>query len=215
MIQSPPLADSDWSRAEENSSGGSARDSDMRSDFRFGSRPMDESGRFGFGRRQARQRPSIGTRMFRFVTRFTIAVLIGVGATLGWQSYGDAATEMLAARAPALAPLLPVLTAKPTLAAASGGRTQQLETLSSNIDAVRASVDQLAARQDQMAQRIVALQAVEEDIRQKISFTPPPPAPQAAAISQLKPAQPKVPSPAAQLSPAPRPAAAGPVPLTR
>ena len=217
MIQSPPLADNDWTRAEGTSPAGSAQDADIRPDCRFGSRPVGESGRFGFRRRQAaRQQPSIVRRMFRFVTRFTVAVLIGVGATLGWQSYGDAATEMLAARAPALAPLLPFLMTKPPSAVATfAGRTPQLETMSSNLDAVRASVDQLAAVQNQMAQRIAALQAVEEDIRQKISFTPQAPAAQAAAVAQPKPAPPKVPSPAAQISSAPRPAAAAPVPLTR
>lgn len=212
MIQSPPLAENDWPRAEETSPGRSERDPDARSDFRFGSRPIEATTR----RRQvARGRPSFGRRMFRSIARFSLAVLIGVGATLGWQSYGDVAGEMLVARAPVLAWLVSVSTAKsPIVAATSTGRMQQLEPLASNLDVVRRSVDQLAAKQDQMAQSIAALQAVGEDIRQKISFTPPAPAPQ-AAIPQQKPAQPKVQSPAVQSSSVPRPTPGGPVLLTR
>lgn len=218
MIQSPPLAENDSPRAEETSPGRSARDPDARSDFRFGSRPLEASTDPATRRRQvARGRPSFGRRIARSIARFSLAVLIGIGATLGWQSYGDVAGEMLAARAPVLAWLLSVSTAKsPIVAATSTGRMQQLEPLAFNLDVVRRSVDQLTAKQDQMAQSIAALQAVEEDIRQKISFTPPPPppAPQ-AAIPQQKPAQPKVQSPAVQSSSVPRPTPGAPVLLTR
>jgi hypothetical protein len=47
-------------------------------------------------------RPSIVRRMFRALARFSIAVLIGVCATLAWQSYGDKAREMLSTRVPSL-----------------------------------------------------------------------------------------------------------------
>jgi hypothetical protein len=205
--QSPPLT------AEEPSSGGFARDPDARSDQRIGRRRMKPSidsphhYRFGEGP-LASGRPSIGRRIFRTLTRFSIAVLIGVGATLGWQTYGDAAKEMLVARAPALAWVLSVPTTKsPVVAATSTDPTQQLAPLASNLDAVRRSVEQLAAKQEQMAQNIAALKAVEEDIRQKISSTPsaPAPAPQAASIPQPKPPQPKAQSSAVQSSSVPRP----------
>jgi hypothetical protein len=39
---------------------------------------------------------------------------------------------------------------------------------------VRQGVELLAAKQEQMAQNIATLQAVGEDIRQKMSYTPPP-----------------------------------------
>jgi hypothetical protein len=225
MVQSPPLADNDWPRVEENSSARSsstrsARDSDVRSDFRSGSRSIEEMTapvRFRTGEQQ-----SIGGRMFRAVSRFAMAVLIGVGATLGWQSYGDAATEMLAAQAPTLAYVLAFLPTKPPIAAAATTeRAPQLEPLAADLDAMRQSVDQLAARQNQMVQRIAALQAVEEDIRQRISMTPQPAAQaaQAAAVPQQKPAQPKVQPQAAQASSpsssVPRAPAAGPLGLTR
>jgi hypothetical protein len=116
--------------------------------------------------------------MLRSLTRFSIAALIGVGATLSWQSYGDAAKEMVIARAPTLAWLLSISTTKPpVVATTSPDPMQQLAPLASNLDVVRRSVEQLAAKQEQMAQNIAALQAVEEDIRQKLSSTPPPPGP--------------------------------------
>ena len=204
--QSPPLT------AEEPSSGGLARDPDVRSDQRIGRRRMKPSidphhYRFGEGP-VASGRPSIGRRIFRTLTRFSITVLIGVGATLGWQSYGDAAKEMLVARAPALGWVLSVSTTKsPVVAATSTDPMQQLAPLASNLDVVRRSVEQLAAKQEQMAQNIAALRAVEEDVRQKMSSTPPAPAPvqQAASIPQPKPPQPKAQSSAVQSSSVPRP----------
>ena len=191
--QSPPLT------AEEPSSGGLVRDLDVRSDQRIGRRRMKPSidsphhYRFGDGP-LASGRPSIGRRIIRALTRFSIAVLIGVGATLGWQSYGDAAKEMLVVRAPVLAWVLSVPTTKPpVVAATSTDPMQQLAPLASNLDVVRRSIEQVAAKQEQMAQNIAALKAVEEDIRQKMSSTPPAPTPAqpAASIPPPKPPQPK------------------------
>ena len=205
--QSPPLT------AEETSSGGPARDPDVRSDQGIGRRrikpSIDPPHPYRFGEGQlASGRPSIGTRIFRALTRFSIAVLIGVGATLGWQSYGDEAKEMLVARAPTLAWVLSVSTTKsPVVAATSTDPMQQLAPLTFNLDIVRRSVEQLAYKQEQIAQNIAALQAVEEDIRLKMSFTPPSPVPaqQAASIPQPKPPQPRAQSSAAQPSSVPRP----------
>ena len=210
--QSPPLAETEWLTAEETSSDGSARDPDARSDLRSGRRPLKapiqspHPSRLN-DREVASDRPSIGRRMLRSLTRFSIAALIGVGATLAWQqSYGDAAKEMVIARAPMLAWALSVSTTKsPVVAATSPDPMQQLAPLTFNLDVVRRSVDQLAAKQGQMAQNIAALQAVEEDIRQKVSSTPPAPAQQAASIPQPKPPQPKAPSSAVQSSSVPRP----------
>jgi hypothetical protein len=205
--QSPPLT------AEEPSYGGLARDPDVRSDQRMGRRRMkpsiDSSHHYRFGEGPlASGRSSVGRRIFRSLARFSIAVLIGVGATLGWQS--DAAKEMLLARAPALAWVLSVSTTKsPVVAATSTDPMPRLAPLASNLDVVRRGVEQLAAKQEQLAQNIAALKAVEEDIRQKMSSTPPAPAPvppqQAASIPQPKPPQPKTQSSAAQSPSVPRP----------
>jgi hypothetical protein len=136
-------------------------------------------------------------------------------ATLAWQSYGDAAREMVIARAPTLAWLLSVSTTRsPAVAATSLDPVQQLGPLASNLDVVRRNVEQLAAKQDQMAQNIAALQAVEEDIRQKMSYTPPSPSQQAAPIQQPKPPLPKAQSSALQSVPRPPPPA-GPLVLSR
>ena len=208
--QSPPLAEKQWPSDEEISSGGPVRDPDARSDRsagRWRTKPsIDTSYAYRFGEGQAKSgRPSIGRRIARSLTRFSIAVLIGVGATLGWQSYGDAAKEMAVARAPMLAWLLPTSTTKsPVVAATSAGPLQQLEPLASNLDVVRRGVEQLAHNQEQIAQNIAALRAVEEDIRQKMSLTPPAPAQQAASIPQPKPPQPKAPSSTLQSSSVPR-----------
>jgi hypothetical protein len=207
--QSPPLAEKQWPSAEDISPGGLARDPDARSDQRIRMKPsIDSPHPYRFGERRATSgRPSIGRRIVRSLTRFSITVLIGVGATLGWQSYGDAAKEMVVPRAPTLAWLLSISTAKsPVMAATSPGPVQQLEPLASNLDIVRRSVEQLAYKQEQIAQNIAALQAVEEDIRLKMSFTPPSPVPaqQAASIPQPKPPQPRAQSSAVQSSSVPR-----------
>jgi len=44
---------------------------------------------------RAAGRPSISRRMIRAVARFCITALIGVGATLAWQTHGDQANEII------------------------------------------------------------------------------------------------------------------------
>ena len=209
--QGQPLTENERLAAEETSSG-FARDPDARSDQRIGGRrrmrpSIDPPYSYRFGDRQmASGRPSIGKRIFRVLTRFSIAALIGVGATLGWQSYGDVAKEMLVARVPTLAWVLSVSTKSPVVAATSTDPMQQLAPLASNLDVVRRNVERLAARQEQMALSIAALQVVEEDVRQKISSTAAAPAPaqQVTSIPQSKPPQPKAHSSVAQSSSVPR-----------
>ena len=213
--QSPPLAEKEWQTAE-------AHDLDAISDQRIGRRPVkpsNHSSRSSSLKHDpvASNRSPLGRRIFRTLARFFIAVLIGVGGTLAWQSYGDAAREMVVARAPTLAWVLSISTTKPpAVAATSAGPMQQLAPLASNLDVVRHNVEELATRQDQMARNIATLQAVEEDIRQKMSSTPASPSQPAAPIPQPKPPQPRaqssaVPSPSVPRSPPP----AGPLVLTR
>lgn len=188
---------------------GRARDLDARSERRIDmppnnspSRPPHSSSR---NAGQAKpDRPSIGRRIFRALTRFLVAVLIGVGLTLAWQSYGDAARAMLAARAPGLAELLPLSTTKSAVVTATSPATmEQLAPLASNLEVVRHSLELLAAKQDQMAQNIAALQAADEEIRQKILSTPA--VQQPASILQPKPImQPRAESPTVPSASAPR-----------
>ena len=200
MRQGSQRAEDDWLRTEEVSSGGSAHSS-ARHDPRFGSRPIEPPSRM---KRQAWDQPSMGRRMSRSVARFTVAVLFGVGATLGWQSYGDVVREMLVERAPTLAWLMSMSAAKPPIPAkTSTSQTQQIEPLASKLDTMRLSVDQLYAKQDQMAQRIAVLQAIEEDIRQKMSYASSSPSQQAASIPQQKPPQGRAQSPSVAHAPPP------------
>jgi hypothetical protein len=126
--------------------------------------------------------------------RYSVVLLIGIGVTLAWQSYGDEAMQMVRTKAPSLAWLLPVSTAKPAdqwsnAAAASSpqlaqqlevGLVQQLmlglvavrrsvEQVAIKVDQLAAKQEQLAAKQDQMAQNIATLQSVEQEISKKMS----------------------------------------------
>ena len=207
--QSPPLADND---ADANDSHRAfARDQEARSEPRFGRRAAPAP-----VYADAPPRKSLGRRMFRSVARFVILISIGVGATLGWQAYGDMAKQMFAANAPEQAWLLSYLpgTKPPAAVAAAASPALQLEPLAANLDAMRRSFEQLAVRQDQMARSIAALQATNEDIRQKMSSQPPAPAPanaMAAVPPPPKPAAPKLqPAPGAPARPS---ASAAPVPI--
>src|SRR6266568_8617166 len=53
------------------------------------------------------KRPSPGKRASRALARFLITFCIGVAAILAWQSYGDAAREMIASSSPQLSWLAP------------------------------------------------------------------------------------------------------------
>lgn len=184
--QSPPLAENDTA---PESAPRFARDDEDRGP-QFGRRPIPSIQMF------PPQRPSLGRRMFRAVFRFVFVLLLGVGATLGWQAYGDMAKQMLAAHAPPeyawMLSYLPA-TKPPAAVAAAAGPALQLEPLASNIEFVRRSVEQLALKQEQMARTIAALQAVDEDIRQKVSQPPAAAAPAqpVAAAPPPKPAPPK------------------------
>jgi hypothetical protein len=180
--QSPPIAEKDWPTAEETSSR-PVRGQDARSEPRFGGRPLNGS---IHSLHPASDRPSIGRRIFRSLTRFSIAVLIGVGATLAWQS--DSAKQMVVVRAPTLAWLLSV--SSPGVAAPPPDQGQQIELLATNLYVVRRSLEQLVAKQEQTLQNIVALQAVEEDVRQQMASTPPAPS-QPLSVPQQKLPQPK------------------------
>ena|SRR6516165_9726247 len=201
-----PLVEKELLTAEGISSGVRERNLHSRSNQRTGMWPNKPSIITSLRDSQvASHRPSVGRRILRTLTRFFIAVLIGVGATLAWQSHGDAAREMLQAWSPTLAWLLPVSTTRSAVVAAtSPDPVQQLGPLAFNLDFVRRSVEQIAAKQEQMAQNIAALQAVEEDIRQKMSFTPPSAALEAAPVLQQKPLQPRISSSAVPSSSVPR-----------
>jgi hypothetical protein len=149
------------------------------------------------GKRSARlpqRRPSIIRRLFRSLFRFSFTVLLGVGATLGWQSRGHEAKQVVETWAPSLGRLLPVpTTASPAAAAPPSAPAQQLEPVARELAIVRHSLDQLAAKQEQMAHSIATLRA-----DQPLSATPS----WAAPMLPSKPTQPR----AKSASPSPPPA---------
>ena len=133
----------------------------------------------------ASDRPWITRRIIRALGHFSVVLLIGVGATLAWQSYGG---EMVRAWAPSLGWLLP--------ASPSAELQAQLKPVAFDLAILRRSVEQLASNQDQLArkqeqmtQAFATLQAAEQDINQKI-LSLAPPAPKAANVAQPKPLQP-------------------------
>jgi hypothetical protein len=151
------------------------------------------------------KRPSLGRRASRAVARFLIIFSIGVGATLAWQSYGDATREMIARSSPRLGWLAvqaaPIAQAAPDIIAPAepAAPSPELRAMSLSLAAVRQSVDQLAAQfaagQEQMTRDITKLEAAEQEILQKISAPPPRPAeaparkPVPLAPSQAPPAR--------------------------
>jgi len=145
-------------------------------------------------------RPSLGKRVLRGLTRLFIVFCVGVGTTLAWQSYGDAARAMIAKSSPQLgwlgpqtAPVSPTVPDVPPPAHAASSDVQQLAL---GLAAIRLSVDQLtgqiSAVQRQMGDDIAKLQANEQEILRKLSTAPP----RATATPAPKPA-PVVPPPSA------------------
>jgi len=96
-------------------------------------------------------RPSIGRRIFRAISRFCIAVLIGVGATLAWQSHGEEAKEMVRTWAPSLEGMLHVIPTRSSARASLPDLFQQQELIARDLAIVRRSLEHLAAKQEQMA----------------------------------------------------------------
>ena len=143
--------------------------------------------------------PSGGLQNSRRITRtlalFSVAVLIGVAATVAWQSYGGEAVKTWAPS------LLPASTTEPPAPAVTSAELQeQLKPVALDLAVLRRSVEQLATnqgqlarKQDQMAQAIVALQTAEQDLSQQILAPAPPaaqPAPKAAHAPPPKPLKP-------------------------
>jgi hypothetical protein len=167
------------------------REVDVRPEAHFGRRSIKASSHAAPNPKEDRTaigRPAVHRSLRRALVQFVLAVLIGVSGTLGWQAYGQ---QMLATHAPTLAWLFSISAAKLSPAA---GASSDPAPVASNLDAVRRSLEQLAARQDQMSQDLATLQALEDDIRQRMSFMPPSPTsiPPAASVLPPRLPQPRV-----------------------
>jgi hypothetical protein len=135
----------------------------------------------GFENRQhALSRPSVSKRIFRAVARFLFAVLLGVGVTLGWQSYGDRASVAVRAWDPSLSWLLPdSTTGSPVAATTLPEIAEQLKPISLDLAIVRRNLEQLAAnqsqsaaKQEEIARNVATLQEAEQEIKQALSAPP-------------------------------------------
>lgn len=161
--------------------------------------------------------PSLGRRAFRALFRFLIAVGVGIGGTLAWQAYGDAARQMIATAYPErlgwIAPPAPTTAPAPQSARAAESATaalasaapsapsvdeEHLKAMAADLAAMRQSVEQLAGQvasgQQQVSDEIAKLgdeigklRASEQDILNRIP-TPPPQRP--AAAPSRRPAPP-------------------------
>src|SRR5215469_16352941 len=126
--------------------------------------------------------------------RFLLAICIGVAATLAWQSYGEAAKQTFAAKAPELgwspqikqmianwveqlgwtkppqaAPVAQTTPAAvaPSVPVASSIDPAEVHQIAMDLTALRQTVAQIAAGQDQMA-REVDRRAADQEILVKI-----------------------------------------------
>ena len=123
------------------------------------------------------RRPSLAKRMLHGTARFLLAVLIGIGATLSWQSYGAQAQKIIGTRYPSLAWLAALSpTPSDTATPSSPDAAAQPSPLAVDLSAVRHEVEQLAINQgqlnsneDQIARTVAAIQATELEVDQKVS----------------------------------------------
>ena len=153
-------------------------------------------------------------RSSRGFTRYLVAVLIGVAATLAWQSYGDVAKQIVATSAPGLGSspeakqmiaswieLLgwtkpPAGSQKQALPVAQTASTApsidpaQAQQIARDLATLRQTVEQLAAGLDQVTREIGKLEAADVEILAKITPAPPPPRPIAAPARKPTPAAP-------------------------
>jgi hypothetical protein len=167
-----------------------------------------------------------GSRGF---VRYLVAICIGVAATLAWQSYGDAAKQIIATRAPELGwspdakqmiaswtlgwtkppagsekQALPVAQIAPSAPSIDAEKVQQL---TQSLAVLQQTVEQLAAGQDQMTRVIGRLQSAVTELIVKIPE--PPPQPPAAPARKPTPAPPSSrtpgPPPTSRAIPPPHP----------
>jgi hypothetical protein len=181
--ESPPLNDDYPERDVEASDLDAERASSNRVHPLRPGRPYRSS---GFKNAQSRSdRPSTSRRLTRSFVRVFLAVLIGVGGTLAWQSYGG---EMVRTWAPSLGWLLPV-SPSAELQAQLKPVALDLAIMKHSVEQLAGNQDQLARKQDQMAQAFATLQAAVRDINQNILALAPL-APKAGHVPPPKPSQP-------------------------
>src|SRR5260370_38977482 len=100
--------------------------------------------------------PSLRKRASRALSRFLAIFCVGVGTTLAWQSYGDAAREMIANSYPQLGWLaprpLPIAQNVPGMIDLAAPASQHLNAMS--LDTMLPSIDRIAAGREEVARSI-------------------------------------------------------------
>ena len=156
-----------------------------------------------------------GSRGF---ARYLVAICIGVAATLAWQSYGDAAKQVIATSAPEFGwspgakqmiaswvqqlgwtkspagsekQVAPVAQTAPAAPSIDPGQVQQMAR---DLATLRQTVEQFAAGQDQMARQITRLESAVAEVIVKMPAPPPQP-PAAPARKPTPIARPSSPAP--------------------
>jgi hypothetical protein len=144
-------------------------------------------------------RLSLGKRASRGLVRFLIVFSIGVGTTLAWQWYGDAARAMIATSWPQLASLAPETASVPQAAPEQTAAAPQA-TASPELQQLKEDLAQLKQELQQLKEIPAALASLQQSVdrlagsQQQIAGT-------IAKLGAQKPASPPRPAPA----PAPKP----------
>ena len=148
------------------------------------------------------RRPSVVVRASRRLSRFLIVFCTGVGATLGWQAYGDTARDLVANSWPQLGWSAPATQSLPQTApdevqapAAASAVLPEVQQLAGAINSMRQSMDQLEtqlmAGQRKVADDIAKLFSGQQEIVRKLSTAAPhaaaaPPRASAAASTSAR-----------------------------
>src|SRR6516164_8033467 len=173
-----------------------------------------------------------GSRGF---TRYLVAVLTGVAATLAWQSYGDAGKQVIATKAPELGwspearkmitswvpvgwtkppagsekqvvPVTQAANLAPKAPTTASLDPEQLQQITQSLTTLRETVEQLAAGQDQMTRVIGRLETAVTELIMKIPEPPPqPPAAPARKPTPVSPPSRAPGTPPTSLAPRPPP----------
>ena len=149
----------------------------------------------------------------RGLARYLVALLIGVAATLAWQSYGDATKRMIASWVPVgwTKPPAAVAQTAPQNAAPKAPTTasldpEQLQQITQSLTTLGETVEHLTAGQDQMTRVIGRLESAVAELIMKIPEPPPqPPAAPARKPTPVSPPSRAPGTPPTSLAPRPPP----------
>jgi uncharacterized protein HemX len=133
------------------------------------------------------------------VARYLITLLLGIAATLAWQSYGDAARHMIASAASSL-DQQKVNAISLDLNAMRQSIDGLASSIAANQEQIMRGVDTLTASQEQLTREIAKVQAVEQYVLYKNADSPS----RAVPAPTPKPVQ-RPPQPTTALTPAKNP----------